>query len=282
MMRARRPAFGISGSSSRVLRPQIGKMGSSPVPRRRILAVTAKTSSREKIARRRMAEVFLAGRPWHRRRTSPAHSFRCCGAEARELPRAACEPGISLCLEQCMSRTVHGDALEMRVDGGEQADDWDVSDADAATWRVHALSLAAAPGEKDLFNRDVRSRNLLGQKGAGRSARLHLSLTDEGRPCSHEQRSPRVNQFHAVDRVPTWWRLSICRADVSPADVVLYAFGFEPLAQALRALLGVYRNAIFPGRPSAEGSPLNFTRRTLRQSSSVSLNSALYCTPADR
>ncbi len=67
--------------------------------------------------------------------------------------------GVCLRLQQRVARAVHGDALEMRVDGGEQADNFYFA-ALAEHMESPRTVFAAAPGEKDLsLQSDVHSLN---------------------------------------------------------------------------------------------------------------------------
>ena len=77
--------------------------------------------------------------------------FVAAGPWQRNFPERQAS-GIGLRLQQCEPRAVHGDALEVCVDRGEQADDFYVVSL-TKNMEGPGTVFATAPREKDLFQR---------------------------------------------------------------------------------------------------------------------------------
>src|SRR5271163_3432023 len=79
---------------------------------------------------------------------------------------------------------------------------------------------------------------------------IKIKIKSGGQECPPHTQVLYQCWFHFVDRMPRGRGLQLV---VDVVDV-LDAFGFQPLTERIRALLGVDRNTFFPGSASAENA----------------------------
>src|SRR5215469_3665481 len=144
---------------------------------------------------------------------------------------------------------MHSNALEVRIDCGEQPDHFYLVAHPQPMQRPSAV-LTAAPGKKNFRLHDGTRFLNTKKKGADTSARA----------LSYLPPTLCVNQFHTVNRMPTGCGLELVVDVVDVPD----AFGLKPLAERGRSLLRVYRDAVLPRRAPAEHA-IEFHSRLARK-----------------